>query len=378
MLFFFPILLTCCYTVLMLLYRLGWHKQSVFTIPVNFTPRTKMSIIIPARNETENIEVCLQSILKNNYPSALYEVIVVDDHSTDDTFEKVMALGNQNIQCIKLSEQLQNEGPLNSYKKKALEIAIAQSRGDVIVTTDADCIVPANWLLNIAACYEQSNAVMIIGAVDFISSNSVLSIFQSLDFMSMQGITVAAHTLGLGNMSNGANLIFSKSAFNDVEGYNGINHLASGDDYLLMMKMQNRFPKQIDYLKTHDAIVRTAPQQSWGDFLNQRVRWASKSGKYDDHKLTAILMGVYLFNCSFIFLFIASFLTHGVWQFLVMMLIAKTIVELIYLYPVAQFFDKRKQLWLFPFLQPLHISYIILAGLMGFVGVYSWKGRRVK
>lgn len=378
MLLIISAILALGYAVLLLLYKWGWHKQMSFSIPPSFLPQTKISIIIPARNEAHNIEACLQSILKNNYPIALYEIIVVDDHSTDDTYKKIIAIDAPNIRCIKLSEHLQANELLNAYKKKAIEIAIDQSSGTLIITTDADCTVQPNWLRNIAACYQQNHAAMIIGAVDFTNNGSIVALFQSLDFMSMQGITVAAHTLGLGNMSNGANLAFSRQAFNEVEGYKGINHLASGDDYLLMMKMQKKFPKQITYLKAQETIVRTAPQPDWLSFLNQRIRWASKSGKYDDFKMTAVLLGVYLFNLYFLYLFIVGFYHTEAWILLAFLLLAKTIVELFYLFPVAHFFHKRQQLWVFPLLQPLHIAYIILAGLMGFIGVYQWKGRRVK
>lgn len=378
MLIIAPIILAFGYTLLMLLYREGWHKQKSFKPAADYQPKTKLSIIIPARNEARNIEACLRSVLNNNYPPLLYEVIVIDDHSTDETYEKTIAVQAPNLRCIRLSEHIQDGGVLNAYKKKAIETAIGQCSGELIVTTDADCMAQQNWLLNIAACYEQNNPVMIIGAVDFTCNGSMVEVFQSLDFMSMQGITVAAHTLQLGNMSNGANLAFSRRAFEQVEGYKGIDNLASGDDYLLMMKMQKAFPGQIAYLKTQEAIVRTAPQPGWSSFLNQRIRWASKSGKYDDKKMTATLAWVYLYNLSFLYLFIIGFWMGNAWRALAVLLIAKIITELFFLFPVAQFFHKRRQLRLFPLLQPLHIAYIILAGMMGWIGIYSWKGRKVK
>jgi cellulose synthase/poly-beta-1,6-N-acetylglucosamine synthase-like glycosyltransferase len=290
----------------------------------------------------------------------------------------VHSFNRENVRCISLSAFLKEAGPIVAYKKKALSAGIANSSGALIVTTDADCIAPPGWLRHIAAVYEKRQPVMIIAPVDFTCNGSLVQLFQSLDFMTMQGITAAAHYLKAGNMSNGANLAFSRSAFNEVGGYTGIDHMASGDDYLLLMKLQQRFPERIAYLKSQAAIVQTAPQPGWRSFLQQRIRWASKSGKYDDHRMTAILLLVYLFNLSFAVLFAAAFFNPILWQVLAGMFVLKIAVELYFLVPVARFFRKRRQLVLFPFLQPLHIAYIVLAGFLGFFGTYSWKGRKVK
>ena len=219
---------------------------------------------------------------------------------------------------------------------------------------------------------------MIVAPVEFTSNGSLVEIFQSIDFMSMQGITAAVHQLKIGSMSNGANLAFSREAYDKVEGYKGIDHLASGDDFLLMMKLQKRYPDRISYLKSQDAIVTTAPQPNWSSFFNQRIRWASKSGKYDDKKMTAMLGFVYLFNLSFLALVVASLFHAFIWGIAGIMLLWKILSELYYLYPVAVFFGKVRQLWVYPFLQPLHILYIISAGFLGMIGKYQWKGRSVR
>lgn len=368
-------LFTLLYATLMLLYRKGWQEQPVFN-KTDTAPQTKISIIIPARNEEDNIGKCLDAILAQNYPAAQYEVIVVDDHSTDKTADIVKGYREQNIRCIKLADHAGDT--TIAYKKKALSLGIAASAGDLIITTDADCVAGADWLNNIAAVYEKEKPVMIVAPVDFTNNGSVVQLFQSLDFMSMQGITAASHKLGLGNMSNGANLAFTKAAYNAVDGYKGIDHLASGDDYLLMMKLNYAYPGRISYLKSQDAIVKTAPQPDWSSFIQQRIRWASKSGKYDDKRLTGILMLVYLYNVLMLLVGIAGIFNITYLLLFAGMLLVKTEVEIYYLLPVAKFFNKRKELLYFPLLQPLHILYIVSAGLLGFVGVYKWKGRKVK
>lgn len=373
---YISLFLTGIYALLMLLYSTGWHRQEGFSVPVNYRPYISISVIIPARNEADNIARCIESALAQDYPKELYEIIVVDDHSTDDTARIIQTF--QGVRYINLADYVDDKEQVTAYKKRALATGIAQSKGDLIVTTDADCTAGSQWLKTIAARYEQEKPVMIVSPVDFTTGKGLAQVFQSLDFMSMQGITAATLQLKLGNMCNGANLAFLKTAYEQVGGYKGIDHIASGDDYLLMMKLAKEFPGSVSYLKSADAIVSTPPQPDWGSFFQQRIRWASKSGKYDDINMTVVLSMVYLFNLCFLFLLLYCIPNPGYWVYLVGMIGLKTVVELIYLYPVAVFFNKTRQLWIFPLLQPLHIIYIISAGLLGFVGVYKWKGRSVK
>lgn len=370
-------LITLAYVILMLTYRKGWKRQKPFTIEEGYTPETKVSIIIPARNEEQNIKTCLDAILSQNYPKELLEVIVVDDHSTDGTAGIVRSYG-ASVKYIDLQRHIKSDEKVTAYKKYALAKGVESSSGELIVTTDADCYAGPDWIQSIVAMYQQEKPVMIVAPVDYDADKSVLQQFQSLDFMSMQGITAAALQLNLGNMSNGANLAFSRSAFEDVGGYEGVDHIASGDDYLLMMKMQMAYPSQISYLKSKSAIVKTQPQHSWGDFFQQRIRWASKSGKYDDKRLTLLLALVYIFNLSFLAALIGGFFYYPLFGVLICMFLVKTEIELIYLYPVSKFFGKTSQIITFAFYQPLHIAYIISAGLLGFIGVYRWKDRKVK
>jgi len=372
------ILLTAGYVTLMLLYHRGWAMQPSFTSNGSLEPKTKVSIIVPARNEELNIATCVRSALQQNYPPHLLEVIVVDDHSDDNTAAVVNTFNDERVKCIRLAEHIVQDDKIVAFKKLGLSIGIAQSKGELIITTDADCFAGPDWIKDIVALYEQQHPVMIVAPVDFTADGSVVQTFQSIDFMSMQGITAAAHKLNMGNMSNGANLAFSREAYNAVDGYKGIDHLASGDDYLLMMKLKQKFPARIAYLKSQDAIVHTAPQPDWAGFLQQRIRWASKSGKYDDKTLTSVLLLVYIFNFSFLVLLIAGFANSRYWLLALAMVLIKTIAELVYLFPVARFFNKQRQLRYYLFLQPLHIVYIIAAGFLGFFGVYRWKGRKVK
>jgi cellulose synthase/poly-beta-1,6-N-acetylglucosamine synthase-like glycosyltransferase len=368
-------ILTALYMVLMLLYHMGWWLQKTFVKSAVWMPHTKVSVVIAARNEAANIERCIRSILAQEYPPELLEIIVVDDCSEDETLALLHHIEASNLHVFLLSDFLDKEEKVVSFKKKALALGIEKSSGSLVVTTDADCWMAVNWLSTIVSFYESKGSEMIVAPVHFTHDNSLLQLFQSIDFMTMQGITAATVRLHLGIMCNGANLAFSRKAYNAVNGYSGVDHLVSGDDYLLQLKIKKQYPDSIHYLKSRAAIVHTLPQNTWHSFFQQRIRWASKTGKYEDRKMTLILSLIYVFNCLLLFLFLSSLFEAFYWSLLGPILLSKMLIEILFLYPVAHFYRDKKQLLYFVFLQPLHIVYIIVAGFLSRFSRFEWKQR---
>ncbi len=360
------------YSILLLLYRKWWYRLQWKAPSKDYTPSVQFSIIIPARNEAGNIKACLQSISQLNYPTHLFEVIVMDDFSEDDTV--AVAQHFSNVKVISLKDTVTEK--INSYKKKAIETGIEQATGAFIVTTDADCIVPANWLRNFAWLIEQQQSIFIAAPVAMKEETSFIKLFQSLDFLSLQGITAASVGAGFHSMCNGANLCYSKEAFTAVDGFTNIDHIASGDDMLLMHKLYKQFPEKVHYCKAADSIVLTNPVETVGEFFRQRIRWASKADKYDDKRIFWVLLLVYLLNVFLLIVFIGALFHSALWMLFAVCLLVKTIVELIFMMPVASFFKKEKLLIWFPLMQPFHIIYTVVAGWLGKFGRYEWKGRR--
>ena len=179
-------------------------------------------------------------------------------------------------------------------------------------------------------------------------------------------------------MCNGANLAYERKVFHEVNGFTGIDHIASGDDMLLMQKISGHFPGKISYLLSKEAIVTTQAAKTWKEFFSQRIRWASKATNYNDYKIFSALFLVYFFNCSLLALFISGFWMHDLWWGLIVILFIKTFIELLFIFPVARFYNKQNLLKLFPLFQPLHIIYTVIAGWLGMFGNFEWKGRRVK
>jgi len=358
------------YSLLILFYRAGWLELKSFS-KTDHEPSIKISVIIPARNEEENIGKLLSTLEKQTYPSHLFEVIVVDDHSTDNTAAIINSYPFAKLIRLEFDD-------INSYKKKAIETGIAVASGDLIVTTDADCIVPGNWLKTISSFKEKTNSVFIAAPVVLENESTLLQTFQALDFLVLQGITAASVQKKFHNMCNGANLAYEKKAFFEVNGFTGIDHIASGDDMLLMQKIAQRFPAKVSYLLSKDVIVTTQAAKTWKEFFSQRIRWASKATNYNDIKIFSTLFLVYFFNCALLALLISGFWMHFLWSGLISILILKTIIELTFIYPVAKFYNKQNLIKWFPFFQPLHIVYTVIAGWLGVFGSFEWKGRRVK
>jgi len=372
------ILFTGGYVGLIAYYRYHFRKLQPYKA-TSETPITSFSIIIPARNEEDAIGNCIQSIYSQSYPSALLEIVVIDDHSTDSTSEVVIQLQRQytSLKLIRLADEIKGK-LLNAYKKKAIESAIPQTSGDWIVTTDADCIVHENWLRSYDSYIQQYDPALVAGPVKYINNGSFVSVFQCIDFISMQGVTAAAVSANQRSMCNGANHAYKKQAFFDVNGFSGIDNIASGDDMLLMHKIKTKFPGKLGYLFSPEAVVSTSPMPDWISFFNQRIRWASKAEKYDDKSIIAVLALMYFYNVLLVALGVLSFIGIFYLKLFLASIVVKTIVELSFLVPVTAFYKEKKLLWWFPLMQPFHIVYMVVAGWLGKFGSYKWKGRKVK
>lgn len=362
-------ILFLAYALLVVYYWYLWYRIPVFA-PKQSVPSPTFSIIIPARNEEGNIGILLKALQQQTYPAHLCEVIVVDDHSDDDT-----AVVVQQFPGVRLIKA--DEGTSHAYKKKAIETGIAAATGEWIVTTDADCIPPANWLQAMALFIQERNPVFVAAPVVMQGQTPVLELFQVMDFMVLQAITGGVVNNGLLTMCNGANIAYRRDAFYAVHGFEGIDAIASGDDMLLMYKIEKAFPGKTMYLKSTEAIVETAPQPSWRSFFNQRIRWASKARKYDDKRFLPVLLLVYLMNLVFPVLLVAGIFHPRYWTMLAVLWLSKTLVELPLFRSAALFFNRGCTLKWFFFFQPLHIIYTILSGFLGQIGSYEWKGRRV-
>ena len=369
----FFLLLTTLFTVVIAFLIIGWGLVKKPRVKTS-GHITRVTILIAARNEEEKIHLTIEDILAQDYSKELTEIIIADDHSTDRTSAIIKSYAGRGVKLLQLNE----DKPLNSYKKKAIGLAIGMSTGDLMVATDADCRMGGKWLSTIVGYFEANQPYMISSPVSYFEEKSLFERMQTLEFYTL--IATGAAFIGHNHAStcNGANLAYRKDIFYEVGGFMGIDDLASGDDELLLQKVAARFPGKIGFLKSFDAIVYTHAKHNLKEFLQQRRRWASKSVKYKDKKVVAVVVGLWLFNVSVGVNLLLGFYNNVFFEICAGQLLLMALLELILLWPVTSFFKRRSLLVLIPISIPLYVTYFIYIGLIGNKGKYLWKGRMVR
>ncbi len=365
--------LALAYLALILFLRRGWKGLKPFNLKdSNF--KTSVSILIAARNEEDKILNTIKDILAQDYPAGLMELIVVDDHSTDRTSEIVLSFADQGVKLIVLNENK----PLNSYKKKAISEAIKLSDSELIVTTDADCRMNSAWLKTIVGFYESGNYKMISSPVIYFEEKSKFEEMQTLDFLFLSGLGAAGIGNKMPSTCNGANLAYQRKVFLELKGFQGIDDLASGDDELLLHKVASVYPDGVGFCKSTDAIVYTHAKSSLSEFIQQRKRWASKSTKYKNKIIVYIGVMVWIFNFIIIANAILGFFNPTFWYLCLGSIVIKAMAEMSLLIPVSKFAKRSKLLSYLPVLTLVHIFYLLYIGIAGNSGKYIWKGRLVR
>jgi cellulose synthase/poly-beta-1,6-N-acetylglucosamine synthase-like glycosyltransferase len=370
------VLLGLAYFCLILYFLYHWSRLRLPAANSHFFSSTTVSIIVPARNEAANIETCLRAILNQEYPGHLMEVIVIDDHSEDETANIVKSIPDPRIRLITLVDYpIQGQ----AYKKHGIQTAVQQSRGTLILCTDADCQMGPNWLHTMVAFFDQEKVQMLAGPVNFHQEKNLLERFQSLDFLGMMLLTGAGLQSGLMRMGNGANLAYTRTAFDAVGGFSGVDQLASGDDLFLMHKIEQSYPEQVKFLKSLEATVYTRAMPDWKAFFQQRLRWGTKNAAYQEWQITAVLGLVFGLCWAIIGAALLSIVLPGFKYCLLILLLAKIGADYLLLKAASTFFQRKDLLRVFWRAQILHILYIAFIGL--WVNVhkqYEWKGRQVK
>lgn len=329
---------------------------------------TRVSVVIPARNEAHNIGNCLSAILSQKYPQDQFEVIVVDDHSTDGTRKGVTDLQRPNVKVLVLSSE-------KTGKKQALSEGIRSAAGDLIVTTDADCEMGENWLSSIVSFYEEKKRKMIVAPVLLKGESTFQQILQGQEMTVLTACACASIRLNHPILCSGANLAYEKSAFLAVNGFDGVDGTATGDDIFLMLKMHARYPKEIGYLRAKDAIVYTHAEATSSNALKQRKRWASKTLLYGFNNITGIAVLIFLTNFLILFSGIISAINLKFVLVPAICFLAKFLVDLMLVHSASSFFGKKfspAAFMIFSLIYPLYVS---LTGLISPFTHYSWKGR---
>ncbi len=315
----------------------------------------KFSIVIPFKNEAKNLPRLINSLQKTDYPADAFEIIMIDDHSDDNSYKIVE--NQQNILLIKNKK---------SGKKQALKTGIAKAQYEWIISIDADCELLPDYLHAVNSFIAQHQPEMILGPVRYFDTDNFLGQFQQFEFLCLQALTMVSAGLKKPFLANGANLIFRKQSFEAVRGYEGNLDIASGDDVFLLQKFARKFPGKIHFIKSRSAIVKTQSASNWNELIQQKIRWAgkSKNGGQTRSKILGILMMLVhigllyaMFNYQRFYWFIA----------------VKFIVDALCLYQTNRFY-RASLLWrYYPLSFVVYPFYLVIVFVLALRGSYRWK-----
>lgn len=361
------------YSFILLWLTLGVLRLNVFK-PENISPKNGFSIIVAFRNEEENLWALLQSIAKQNYPKQVFEVLLVNDASTDQSTRVIQEfiLTHQHVN-IRLVE---NKRTSISPKKDAINTAIAISKYNWILTTDADCTVATNWLNTFNAYLTKNDVVFVAGLVSYTKKKGFLHQFQQIDWTSLIGVTLGSFGWNKPLLCSGANLGYKKKAFFQVKGFQGNEHIASGDDVFLMQKIQESFPNKLGYLNSKQALVKTQSIDSWQELYQQRIRWSKKTSSLPNILIKGIGMSVLLVNFTIIILFFFGFFDSLQWKIGFVFLAVKILLDSLLVYLTGKSTNQKIPIFTWLLSSLLYPIFSVSVILLGSFSRYQWKGRR--
>lgn len=361
------------HTGFVLKYLRAWKRLFADRIPRDLSTDNFYSILVAARNEEHTIKQCIEDLLVQDFPEDRFEVIVIDDFSEDATVEAVKSIRNKRIRLLQRSA---NDGFLPN-KKGAISYGVQESKGNWILATDADCRRSKDWLAAIDRVISHYKPDMVVGPV-VLSESGLFGRMQQLEFASVHGVSAAAIALKQPNTCHGSNIGYRKERFFELNGFQGNEHFASGDDEFMMHKIHLNKPGSVQFIPLVEAIVHTESARTIKDFYLQRKRWVSKSRSYVMPGVTRELIFVYSYN---LWLFCSIILSaFGVISLLhpLLLFTVKLIMEYRFMKKSCSFFGISDRIRLLLFIQIFHVIYILVMGITAQFGGYTWKGRNLK
>lgn len=367
--FLIVVLIVSVYAVLLLVpaFVFAFHKEKKRKL---FISQTFISVLVPVRNEEDEILACLESLMKMDYPKHLFEIILIDDHSTDQTKNIAEKFSKTNPQISILDNS-------SIGKKSALTVGVHAAKGKLIVTTDGDCVLPENWLLRFAEVYENENAVFIAGTVAYKKHSGIFRQLLEIEQIVLQIISGGAMLMKRPMMCSGANMAYTKQFFLESGGYEN-DKFASGDDMLLMLKAQKLFPEKIHFLKAKNAVVKTKSAKGFSEAIQQRSRWLSKFSAYKSSFISLTGIVVFLMNVTVLLSALGFVFQNQLLNAFILALGGKMFVDLLLLSLAVPFFREPRLLFLAPIGEIFYPVLAISSVIVRLSNTYSWKGRKWK
>ena len=356
------------YVGMIISFYCGWKKIEPFNLEVGSKNLT-VSIVVAVRNEEENINSLVKNLKSQDYNASLFDIIIIDDHSIDNTLE---ILKNEKIECSNLKISSLEKGVIG--KKQAILKGVKLSSSDIILTTDADCKFSNSWISNMVNKFSNIDVNLISGPVAYHLEDTIFAKMQSLEFLSLVGSGAACVGLNKPIFCNAANMAYRRNVFLEVNDYKN-NNVFSGDDVFLLHKIKNKYNGSTLFLKSFESIVYTSPLSNVKDFINQRIRWASKSNSYKDFDSIIVAILVFLVNFSLVMLLLLSPFSFFYFKYFILFFLLKLFCDYIFLKPILGFLKKNDLIKLIFPLQIIYPFYITLIAVLSNLFSFNWKGR---
>lgn len=373
----FTLVISLIYFFIMAGWYTSWKLYITSDTKLLQHPATMVTIILPVRNEENNIIRCLDCLSNQNYPNTLLEIIVSDDFSSDQTVAVCRAYISSAHQSKHQINLIMSSEDFGTGKKAAIAHAINHSRGQLILTTDADCTMGPDWVKSFVSIFESSNPSMITGFVKIAPTPNFFSAMQALEFLSLSASSAMTVIRNKPLMCNGANLAFSKSAFLEAGGYRYGGVDATGDDTYLMLKIAEKNPASVLFNNNRSGIVTTKPEANLGMLVTQRIRWASKIRNYKEQYIKRT--GIFIFALNFLIISLIVLALAGAvsWKIVFAIWMLKVTADLFVLIP-GSVFASQKYLLLLILPAGLLYPFYSMAGMLLSLGKfgYRWKDRK--
>ena len=355
--------LACYYTII--LSGLIW---GIFQLnPGQNQSKPLVSVVIAARNEEDNIGKCLEALIRQDYPRDKYEIVAVNDRSEDGTAAVIDGFiqTDSRIQQMQITEVVPEMTP----KKWALHTGIQNAKGEIILTTDADCQPGPSWISSIVAHFDDRVGLVAgYSPLNRIPSPSIFHRLIQLDGLALAGVAAGSFGMRIPLTCNGRNLAYRKSVYEEAGGFHSIGQFVSGDDDLLLHQIRSKTVWEMRYAVNKASMVPSRPPMSIRDFFHQRIRHASK-GRHYPFPLTLSLIAVYLFNL----MLLAALFFVTLWPLPIILWGLKSMLEFVLILCMGTRVSQTRVLIYFPLAMLLHIPYVVIFGLLGQIGRFKWK-----
>lgn len=355
------LIFTALYLICIAAFTFGLFNLKERFHSINKNNLIKVSVLIAARNEEKNIEKLLESLKKQSFPKELFEVIIVNDHSTDNTDEIINDFINKNKELDVKLLKAEKTG-----KKHAISQALHSAINELIIVTDADCVLNDLWIESIVGFYQEEKCKMILAPVLLSPAENLFEKMQVLEHLSLIGSTAGSASIGFPVMCNGANMAYERKAALEVEKFRKDFDIPSGDDMFLLEQFVKCYGhNNVKFLLSKSAVVKTKTCKTIKDFFRQRRRWVSKTKSYTSWKVIVTAFIVLFFNLSIISLLVSAFFVPALWSIYILLTLLKFFIDFPLLKNITNFMNQGSLLkWVLP-LEIIYPFYVVFTALSG-------------